>query len=210
MTTPDFTGAAPVHADHIGASTFIEKGWSLLAAGDCAGAERELTKAIQLSPNDPQSEALLGWALMLQDKHDDALLWFQKVLMRQPDNALARINIGYICLKKQIYGEAIEHLSRVIRLDTDRKATLYANFYLGLVYLERGMYTDAQGFFANTLAIGPNFIQAWYELGRACARNGQLTEAGDAWRQGHAANRFSPWGKQCAEALRALESRDGM
>ena len=84
---------------------------------------------------------------MLQDKFDDALLNFQKVLVREPQNALARINVGYICLKKGIFGEAIEHLSRAIRLDNDKKATLYAHFYLGLVYLERDMFEDAQTFF---------------------------------------------------------------
>src|SRR5207249_5097219 len=124
-------------------------------------------KALELSPNDPQAESLLGWAQMLQDKFDDALLNFQKVLVREPQNALARINVGYICLKKRIFGEAIEHLSRAIRLDNDKKATLYAHFYLGLVYLERDMLEDAQTFLEKALKLGPNLIEAHYELGRA-------------------------------------------
>ncbi len=70
--------------------------------------------------------------------------------MKEPANSLARINVGYICLKKRIFGEAIEHLSKAIRLDNDRKATLYAHYYLGLVYLEREMYEDAQTFFQKT------------------------------------------------------------
>src|SRR5829696_1981608 len=144
---PTFSAERPVVADHIGASTFIEKGWSRISLGDYVGAEETLTKALQLVPNDPQAESLLGWAQMLQEKYDDALMQFQKVLMREPANALARINVGYICLKKRIFGEAIEHLSRAIRLDSDRKATLYAHFYLGLVYLERDMLQDAQTFF---------------------------------------------------------------
>ena len=97
--------------------------------------------------------------------------------MREPQNALARINVGYICLKKGIFGEAIEHLSRAIRLDNDKKATLYAHFYLGLVYLERDMFEDAQTFFQKTLALGPNLIEAYYELGRAYWFNGQRDEA---------------------------------
>src|SRR5439155_10864319 len=55
---PQFTGDMPVHSDHIGASTFIEKGWSRLSLGDYEGAEQSLKRAIELSPNDPQSEAL--------------------------------------------------------------------------------------------------------------------------------------------------------
>ena len=139
--------ASPVRADHIGASTFIEKGWSRISLGDYPAAETALGKALELSPNDLQAVSLLGWAQMHQEKYDDALMNFQRVLMKEPANALARINVGYICLKKRIFGEAIEHLSKAIRLDNDRKATLYAHFYLGLVYLEREMYEDAMNFF---------------------------------------------------------------
>jgi len=206
-SAPQFSGEKPVvHADHIGASTFIEKGWSRLSLGDHEGAEQALLKAIELSPGDPQSEALLGWAQMLQAKYDEALMNFQKVLIREPANALARINVGYICLKKRIFGEAIEHLSKAIRLDNDRKATLYAHFYLGLVYLEREMYEDAQTFFQKTLALGPNLIEAHYELGRAHWFNEERDEATASWAAGVAANKFNPWGKKCAEMLRIVEA----
>ncbi len=204
---PQFAGEKPVmHADHLGASTFIEKGWSRISLGDYVGAEAALNKALSLSPNDPQSESLLGWAQMYQEKYDDALLNFQKVLMRQPANALARINVGFICLKKGIFGEAIEHLSKAIRLDNDRKASLYAHFYLGLVYLEREMYEDAQSFFRKTITLGPNLTEAYYELGRAHWFNGERNEALQAWRDGFAANKFSPWGKKCAETLAMVEA----
>ena len=202
---PAFSAERPVVADHIGASTFIEKGWSRISLGDYAGAEESLTRALQLAPNDPQAESLLGWSQMLLEKYDDALMQFQKVLMREPGNALARINVGYICLKKGIFGEAIEHLSKAIRLDNDRKATLYAHFYLGLVYLERDMFEDAQTFFQKSLALGPNLIEAYYELGRAFWFNGQKEQAMQTWRDGFAANKFNPWGKRCAEALQTVE-----
>ena len=201
-SAPAFDSARPaVHVDHIGASTFIEKGWNMISAADYTGAERVLTKALQLSPDDPQAEALLGWAQMLQDNFDDALMNFQKVLVREPQNALARVNVGYICLKKRIFGEAIEHLSRAIRLDNDKKAIIYAHFYLGLVYLEREMYEDAQTFFEKTIALGPNLIEAYYELGRAYWHSGRRDEAKETWSEGAAANKFNPWGKRCAAVL---------
>jgi tetratricopeptide (TPR) repeat protein len=207
VVAPEFAGAKPaVHADHLGASTFMEKGWSLISAGDHIGAEEALTTALALSPGNPEAESLLGWALMLQDKFDDALLNFQKVLVRQPQNALARINVGYICLKKGIFGEAIEHLSRAIRLGNDKKATLYAHFYLGLVYLERDMYEDAQTFFRKALVLGPNMIEAYFELGRAYWYNEQRAEAVDTWKAGVAANAVNAWGKRCADALTIAEA----
>ena len=202
---PAFAAERPtVHEDHIGASTFIEKGWSKLSLGDHEGAEVALRKAIDLSPNDTQAQALLGWALMHQEKYDEALRVFQAVLSKQPDNSLARINIGYISFKKKAFADAIEHLSRAIRLDNDRKATLYAHFYLGLVYLERDMFEDAQTFFEKTIVLGPNLIEAYYELGRAFWFNGQQDEALDAWKRGVETNKFNPWGKKCAEVLQVV------
>jgi Flp pilus assembly protein TadD len=199
---PQFTGQVPaIHASHIDASTLIEKGWHLISLGDYDGAIGALQKALQYSPGDTQAESLLGWAQMRAEQYDEALQTFQRVLTAEPANALARINVGYICLKKQIFGEAIEHLSKAIRLDNDRKATLYAHFYLGLVYLEREMYEDAQSFFRKTLTLGPNLIEAYYELGRAYWLSGEHDTARQTWEDGFKANRFNPWGKRCHDAL---------
>jgi tetratricopeptide (TPR) repeat protein len=199
---PQFTGARPaVHADHLGASTYIEKGWSLISLGDFGGAIQALEKALALSPGAVEATSLLGWAQMLNEDYDDALGNFSKVLMKEPANALARINVGYICLKKGIFGEAIEHLSKAIRLDNDRKATLYAHYYLGLVYLEREMYDDAQTFLRKTLKLGPKLIEAYFELGRALWLAGEREEAVQVWTEGHKANKFNPWAKRCQEML---------
>ena len=199
---PQFNGDRPaVHADHLGASTYIEKGWSLISLGDYTGAIQALDKALTLSPGAVQAQSLLGWAQMLHEDYDEALGNFSKVLMKEPANALARINVGYICLKKGIFGEAIEHLSKAIRLDNDRKATLYAHYYLGLVYLEREMYEDAQSFLRKTLKLGPNLIEAYFELGRALWLGGEREEAVRIWTDGHKANKFNPWAKRCQEML---------
>jgi tetratricopeptide (TPR) repeat protein len=199
---PQFNGVAPaVHADHLGASTYIEKGWSLISLGDYPGAIQALEKALTLSPGAAQALSLLGWAQMLNEHYDEALGNFSKVLMKEPANALARINVGYICLKKRIFGEAIEHLSKAIRLDNDRKATLYAHYYLGLVYLEREMYEDAQTFLRKTLKLGPNLIEAYFELGRALWLGGEKEEAVKIWTDGYKANKFNPWAKRCKEML---------
>lgn len=196
----------PARADHLNSSTHMERGWSAIAAGEYDKAVQELTRALELTPDDPRALGLLGWAQMLKEEYDEALFSFQRVLTREPDDALARVNVGYICLKKQIFGEAIEHLSRAIRLDNDRKATLYAHFYLGLVYLEREMYADARGFFARALEMGPNLIEAYWELGRALYLEGDHAGAVDAWRKGWKTNRFNLWGERCGEAATRVEA----
>ena len=192
---------AQIHRDHLGASTFMEKGWSLISAGDPAGATAALNRALQLSPGDPQALALLGWAEMQSGRLDDALVTFSRVLVQEPDHALARVNLGYICLKKKVFGEAIEHLSRVIHQEIEPKAALYAHYYLGLVYLERGMFVDAQAFLRKAIKLGPNLVEAYHDLGRAQWLAGQRDEARATWTTGAAAGRFTPWAKACQDLL---------
>ena len=198
-----FSGSGRV--DHLGASTFIEKGWSKLSLGDPVGAEVALRRALELAPGSNDAETLLGWAQMMQPQYEAALATFQRVLARDPEHALAHTNVGYIRLRQGLYGEAIEHLSRVIRLDVDRKATLYAHLYLGMVYREREMYDDAETFFRQALELGPNLLQSWYELGRVYWFAGRRGDAMASWRSGAEANKFSPWGKRCAELLGQIE-----
>ncbi len=203
---PVVTAETSQRMDRLNASTYIERGWSLIAIGDHAGAEVAIARALDFAADSVEARSLLGWAQMLQEKYDDALGNFQQVLMAEPANALARVNVGYICLKKEIFGEAIEHLSKALRLDNDRKATLYANFYLGMLYFQREMYEDAEQFYRKAIALGPNLIEAHYELGRTCWRNGEREKAIIAWRDGASANKFSPWGKRCAEMALLVEA----
>lgn len=194
-------GRTRLHSDHLGASTFIERGWSLLAQGDHAGAVAALNRALELSPGESQALSLLGWAQVQAESYDEALATFSRVLATAPSNALARVNVGFICLKKRIFGEAIEHLSRAIRLDNDPKAILYAHYYLGLVYLERGMLDDAEACLGRALELGPNLVEAWYDLGRIRWFAGRREAARESWARGVSAGRFSPWGERCQEVL---------
>jgi tetratricopeptide (TPR) repeat protein len=63
------------------------------------------------------------------------------------------------------------------------------------------MYEDAQTFFQKTLKLGPNLIEAYYELGRAHWFAGELEQAKRTWDEGFKANKFNPWGKKCQEML---------
>ena len=196
----------PPRADHLGSSTYVERGWTAIAGGEYERAAQELGRALELAPGDAAAASLLGWAQMLQGEHDEALFTYQKVLARDPDNAIARVNLGYIALQKGIYGEAIEHLTRALREGQDRKAVLYGTFYLGLVYQQREMYADARGFFRRALELGPNLMEAYWELGLSYYQEGDHEHAREAWQEGFTRNRFNLWGERCGAALERLEA----
>ncbi len=198
--------ANPTRGDRLAASTHVERGWHLISLGDYSGAAAALERALAVAPDDNEAGALLGWAQMLGGQLDEAMTTLQGVLVRDASNALARVNVGFICLRKHIFGEAIEHLSRVIRESTDRRSILYAHYYLGMVYLERDMCDDAIPFLRTALDLGPNLVEARYELGRAYWLAGRRDEAVTAWQVGAAGGTYSPWGARCREMLTLIEA----
>jgi len=186
--------------------TLIDKGWNYIATGDYANAEKILELALSNAPDNIQVMKLLGWAYMYDERYDEALLLYQKVLNSVPNDAMARNNLGYICYKKEIFGEAIEHLSRVIKEGKDVNATLYANHYLGLVYFEREMFEDAIHFFTEALEIGPNLMEAKYYLGLSYYGEGEKQNARKIWKEMIEDNPNNRWSELAKKKLKKAEA----
>ncbi len=201
-TLPSEGPARSIRYDHIGASTYVEKGWSELAAARWSQAESLLREALTYDSENSTAQALLGWALLHQDRSDEALQLCLQVLLREPEQGLARVAVGAICLRKGILGEAIEHLTRAASRPGDARAVLYANYWLGVAYLEREMLGDAAEFLRRAVSLGPNLAEGWLELGRALWFLGQQAEAREAWTIGSGL-RHSP---HAARSLSMLET----
>ncbi len=201
------TGAAqgqPRVIDELNASTFVERGWSRIATGDFVGAEEALDRALTLNPGDAHAETLLGWAQMSQGKFDSAMALFEHVLDRVPDHALAHINVGYVLMRRKHFDSALEHLARAIALDSDRKATLYAHYYLGLVHFAERRYAESIGALLRAIELGPNLIEARFELGRVLWFADRTDDAIAAWRKGADLNKFNPWSARCRDILATI------
>jgi tetratricopeptide (TPR) repeat protein len=206
MTPAGSVANRPLREDHLGASTFIEKGWNYIARGEFAQAEGALHTALILAPSDNRARSLFGWAQMRQGKLDQALATLDRVLAEEPMNGLARASLGYVCLRKGLHREAQDHLTRASRQVRDPQAALYGWFYLGMLYADLRNVVEAEQCFTRTISLAPNFIEAYYELGRAYYLAGDPGAAEQAWRAGTSANRFNVWGRRCSEALRQAEA----
>ncbi len=146
-------------------ATLIDRAWNMIVMEEFDEAINILKKTLDIDPKNLRGLGLMGLALMNKEMYDDAMLYLQRVLLLEPNNPFALNNLGYICYKKGIWGEAIEHLTKVTKQTKDRMAKLYATYYLGLVYFERGMIADAINFFEEAVKLGPNLQEAYYYLG---------------------------------------------
>jgi tetratricopeptide (TPR) repeat protein len=186
--------------DHLGSSTFRERGWSALAGADYDRAVTEMEKALALDPENLANLTILAWAHLRREEWDRARPLLTRVLEQDPAYSMARTCQGFLHLNEGRFAEAIESLSAVARDGTDKTAAMYANLYLGMVYAKRAMHRDAESFFLRALEIGPNLTEAYWELGLSRKLEGRDDVAVIAWRAG-AANRYNPWGEKCRMAV---------
>ncbi|MEN3045635.1 MAG: tetratricopeptide repeat protein [Candidatus Hydrothermales bacterium] len=182
-------------------TTFIEKGWNEIAKGNYDEAIKILESVREKAPDNVKVLNLLGWAYVQSGRYDDAFPLYIKVLQIEPMNTMAMKDIGYICYKKGIYGEAIEHLVKVIRINNNPTATLYALYYLGLIYLDREMYDDAISFFQKALEKGPNLVEAIYHLGITYEKKKEYEKAKESYRKVIEIAPDSKWAQKAIERL---------
>jgi tetratricopeptide (TPR) repeat protein len=197
-------GMEAARVDHLGSSTHRERAWSAMAAGDDEGALAELGRALELAPGDPAAAAMEGWARARLGRLDEARHALDAVLARDPRHPLALTARGYLALRSDDWDGARDCLRRVLDDGSDRLAVLYANLYLGAGYANRGAFREAQGLLTRALQLGPNLIEAYWELGRTQYLEGDLAAASETWRRGGGASRFSPWAERCAQAADRL------
>ncbi len=189
-------------ADHLGGSTYRERGWSALAAGDYGDAIANLERAAELDPGDVRSLALLAWAHLRRDDPAAAIPLIDRAREQNADAAFVRLAAGVLSLTERRFALAEETLSALAGESTDPSATAYAHLYLGRVYQETGRPREAQAEYRRALEAAPNLTEAYWELGRSHHLDGRVELALEAWRAG-GENRYNVWGERCRESAEA-------
>lgn len=106
----------------------IRSGNKLYRSQQFDKAEIEYRKSLTENPRNPQAMYNLGCALMAQQKDSAAIVQFEnasKVETSARRRSMIFHNIGWICQKNQLYGEAIEAYKESLRNNPDDHETRY-------------------------------------------------------------------------------------
>jgi len=107
-------------------------------------------------------------------QYDDALRYYSKAILLDPNNAEAYNNLGVISYKKGEYGNAIEYYNKAVSINSN-SSEVFVN--LGLGYAQKGKFSKALENYNKALKINPKCEDAYLGCGVVYAKKGELNEA---------------------------------
>jgi tetratricopeptide (TPR) repeat protein len=119
----------------------INLGIALFNLPDLAAAQRELQAVIKIAPATPQPHYVLGLVARTQNRAEDAIASFQRVLETDPDDVGANVNLGQLYAQQRKYAEAITVLRRALAVEPYNSTALYN---LGTALLRSGQRDEGQ------------------------------------------------------------------
>src|SRR5437763_7853264 len=157
---PDTASEAKQHA---------EKGVQCAQAGDMVCAEAELRRAVELAPDDASYLTSLGGVLGMQQKLDQANVYFERAVKSEPNDATARRNLAANQWRLGQFKHAQANLERLLRAQPQDKTAM---LLLGMVSENQHDYARA----AKLLAAVPDLVEQRPESVAALASSYYHTE----------------------------------
>ena len=119
----------------------INLGIALFNLPDLPAAQKELQAAATAMPLAPQPHYLLGLLAKNNNRPDEAIAAFQKVLLIDPNDVGANVNVGQLLAQQRKYPEAIAVLRTAVAAEPYNATALYN---LGTALMRSGQRAEGQ------------------------------------------------------------------
>jgi TolB-like protein/Flp pilus assembly protein TadD len=146
----------------------------LLYDWNFAEAEREFKRAIELSPNYPNSHDGYGFYLKAVGRHPEAVEKCIQAQALDPLSPFAHVSLGYAYYFARDYDKAIEECRKALEMD---KNSTFAHRNLGLAYLQQGKLEKAIEALSNAVKFSQGGLAFESYLGFAYGIAGKRNEA---------------------------------
>jgi tetratricopeptide (TPR) repeat protein len=145
-----------------------------LKADDANAAERIITRALAVAPQDPSALVTYGNVLAEQARFEESFASFERALSSGADFFDARYNYGKALLDHGSIPQAIVQLERAIAL---KSSSADAHYNLGNAYMAAKRFSDAVAQYETVLSIDPHSFDARSNRGNALISLGRVPEA---------------------------------
>jgi tetratricopeptide (TPR) repeat protein len=138
-----------------------------LAANDFKGATNAVQSAVDKYPSDEDLVAAAAQSFMNYGMFTNALEMIDKQLKLAPDNLIALLNKGYVCLHLAAYENSISPLTRVLMLDTNSLSELHRTALLNraIAHFRLSQWDDSKRDYEALQKSLPSDTRIFYGLG---------------------------------------------
>lgn len=141
---------------------------------DWSGAESELKKAIELSPNNPDAHRAYAHLLSILGRHDEAIMEIKRARELDPITLITNALEGQFLFYAGRYDEAISRLKETLEIDPNY---WIAHNNLGRVYINQGRYEEAVAELYRAKELSGGSTEPVTQLGYALAKSGRREQA---------------------------------
>jgi tetratricopeptide (TPR) repeat protein len=156
-------------------------GVALVAEGKNDDAIAHYIASIKIKSNYDDAHTNLGVALAAEGKSEEAIFHHRMAIKINPNNDLAHYNLGMALKDQGKMEEAFTEFSRSISI---KPSSADAHNNMGIVFeMHFKKYSEAIYHYRQALQIDSNNAGTHFNLGIALAKNGNLKEAAEQFRQ---------------------------
>jgi len=146
-------------------------GWIKMSCDwDWPGSERQFKRALEINPNDGTARMWSAAYLIAMGRLDESVPEYKRALQAEPLSLVISSSLGLsLCLTRR-YDQAMEQLQKTIDMD---QSFVEAHPFLGLVYEQKAMFTEAISEFQQALSLSRGDTRFVSALGHAYAISGR-------------------------------------
>ena len=158
------------------ASARMQMGVTYLEQRNLPAAMRELTKASELDPENPEIDMMLGLAYQSRGDLGKAEEHFRIAIGKRPDYAEGHNNLGNLLSQLGRGDEAIREYEKAVS-NVLYPTPEYGYYNMGREYLRRKELAKAESMYGRAIVLNPSFLEAYRGLALAQGEAGRWADS---------------------------------
>ncbi len=158
------------------ASARMQMGVTYLEQRNLPAAMRELTRAAELDPENPEIDMTLGLAYKSRGDLEKAEEYMRSAIRKRPDYAEAHNNLGSLLSLQGKSDEALREYEKAVA-NVLYPTPEYAYYNMGQEYVRRNDLGKAELMYQRAIGLNPSYVAAYRDLAMVQAKRGRWQES---------------------------------
>ncbi|HEX8208751.1 MAG TPA: tetratricopeptide repeat protein [Longimicrobium sp.] len=150
----------------------------------------KLRAAATLNPQDPVAARDYAWALVDEERWDEAVPALDEAVRLNPSDVNLRNSLGWALIQKEEFADAVSHLRIATVMDS---AHVDARHNLAWAHLRQGQYAAAEPEYRRVIRLAPRRANAHAELGSVLLYLNRLDESEQELDEAVRLDASDPW-----------------